>query len=221
MRRPSRPRCAYPACASSYRPRPASAVRSAPCSNDPNVWGLSNVFVLVSGARQVADQVETDGSLWRRRSQTSQRCRVNTSPRHTEASPPTSFLLVKVKNGASAKDVAQLVTTTCFEIDIALSPIVGRRGLAGLLRRSLVLSGTRHPWLASCPETFDLNADLAALTTALSDQTPEMAANGGGLLLEEFHLLLTSLVGSSLTERLLRTVWANFLSGPSALDSPQ
>ena len=146
---------------------------------------------------------------------------MNTPQLGTAASPSTSFLLGKVKNGASAEDVAQLVRTICREIDIALSPIVGRRGLAGLLRRSLVLSGTRHPWLASCSESFDLNTDLVALTAALSEQTSQTAAIGGGLLLEEFHLLLTSLVGSSLTDRLLRTVWANFLSGPSASDSPQ
>ena len=61
--------------------------------------------------------------------------------------------------------------------------------------------------------------DVAALTGALEAQTAADAATAGTLLLQTFHELLTTLVGPSLTERLLRPVWAVFLSGPSAKDT--
>ena len=42
---------------------------------------------------------------------------------------------------------------------------------------------------------------------------------GGGALLQTFYELLASLVGPSLTERLLRSVWAHSSSGPPAQDT--
>jgi hypothetical protein len=144
----------------------------------------------------------------------------------TEISGPgegsvTAYLLAKVRHGTNANEVAQLVVTSCFEIDKALTPIIGQRGLVALLKRSLHLASVAHPWLAAGHEAFDLKADLDELMAALSLQTPEFAARGGGLFLEQFHQLLTALVGTSLTERLLRSVWATFLSGSFAQDSPQ
>jgi hypothetical protein len=133
----------------------------------------------------------------------------------------TTYFLAKVRHGSRASEVAQLVVTTCFEIDKALAPIIGQRGLAALLKRSLHLASLTQPWLAAGHETFDLKTDLTELMAALALQTPELAARGGGLFLEQFHQLLTALVGTSLTERLLRPVWATFLSGSFAQDSSQ
>jgi hypothetical protein len=133
----------------------------------------------------------------------------------------TAYLIANVRRGANASEVAQLVVTSCFEIDKALTPIMGQRGLVALLKRSLQLASVHQTWLAVGAESFDLKADLNELMAALTLQTPELAAKGGGLLLEHFHQLLTALVGPSLTERLLRSVWATFLSGSFAQDSPQ
>lgn len=133
----------------------------------------------------------------------------------------TAFLLVKVERGSSACDIAQLIVTCCFELDKALTPVIGQRGLVALLKRSLHLASARQTWLADCQENFDLKTDLTEFMAALSRQTSELAARGGGSFLEHFHQLLTSLVGTSLTERLLRSVWSTFLSGSFAQDSPQ
>lgn len=136
-----------------------------------------------------------------------------------DASAATKFLLAKAARGASASEVAQLIATSCFEIDKALTPIIGERGVTALLKRSLHTAGAQQAWLSACHDTLDLKSDLTELVTALSQQTPEVAGVGGGLFLEQFHQLLTALVGPSLTERLLRSVWATFLSGSSATDS--
>ena len=129
-----------------------------------------------------------------------------------------AFLSSKVNHGASAKDVAQLVVTTCFEIDKALTPIIGQRGLEALLNRSLNLASASQAWLLVGADAFDLKANLSELHLTLSLQTSELAAQGGGAFLDHFHQLLTTLVGTPLTERLLRPMWVNFLSGPSPQD---
>lgn len=129
-----------------------------------------------------------------------------------------AFLSTKVNRGASAKDVAQLVVTTCFEIDKALTPIIGQRGLEALLNRSLNLASASQAWLLVGADAFDLKANLSELHLTLSLQTSELAAQGGGAFLDHFHQLLTTLVGTPLTERLLRPMWVNFLSGPSPQD---
>ena len=58
--------------------------------------------------------------------------------------------------------------------------------------------------------------DLAALKSALAKQSGASAAAGGRALVRSFHDLLTTLIGPSLTERLLLSVWDDFLSGPAA-----
>ena len=129
-----------------------------------------------------------------------------------------AFLSTKVNHGANAKDVAHLVVTTCFEIDKALTPIIGKRGLEALFTRSLHLTSASHAWLLVGADAFDLQADLSELQVTLSLQTSELAVQGGGAFLDHFHQLLTTLVGTPLTERLLRPMWVNFLSGPSPQD---
>ena len=138
-----------------------------------------------------------------------------------EVGPVTAFLLAKVQHGSSSSDIAQFVVTSCFELDKALTPIIGQRGLVALLKRSMHLASSKQAWLSDCQEGFDLKADLTELMATLSLQTPDSAARGGGSFLEQFHQLLTALVGPSLTERLLRSVWATFLSGSFANDGPQ
>ena len=62
--------------------------------------------------------------------------------------------------------------------------------------------------------------DLAALRSVLVQQSSTEAAAGGGDLLQTFHELLASLVGTSLTERQLRSIWAPSANGPPTQDTP-
>jgi hypothetical protein len=63
--------------------------------------------------------------------------------------------------------------------------------------------------------------DAGPLVAALAQQSAADAALAGARLLRNFHDLLVTLIGPSLTERLLRSVWVNFMSGPSAQDNTQ
>jgi hypothetical protein len=93
------------------------------------------------------------------------------------------------------------------EIDGSLSPILGSRGVAMLYKRSLVLAGATHGWLPRVDEALPVKVDLAPLQAALMQQGNTVALDGGSAFLRTFYELLSSLVGPSLTERLLRSIW--------------
>ena len=136
-----------------------------------------------------------------------------------ESDGAAAFLSRMASDGASSRQIAGAVTSAFQGIDQALTPIIGKRGVAALYKRTVHLAGRTHSWLAVPMEGVPTAMDVAALTGALEARTAADAAAAGALLLQTFHDLLTTLVGPSLTERLLRPVWAALLSGPSAKDT--
>ena len=133
-----------------------------------------------------------------------------------EGRPITAPLAYRVPPGADAAQIASAVVGLWHEIDDALTPIVGAGGVVALYQRSLHLTASNHPWLAVKAN----GGEPANLQTLLARQSPADAAAGGSAFLHTFHTLLVSLVGPSLTERLLRPVWASPSSGPPPQDSP-
>jgi hypothetical protein len=109
-------------------------------------------------------------------------------------------------DGADGQLIADRAVATWRDIDAALSPIIGRRGVAALFKRSVLLAVPRHPSLVAADEDVDAPGDFAALRARLSAQTAENAIAANGALLKTFVDLLTSLIGVSLTERLLQSV---------------
>jgi hypothetical protein len=109
---------------------------------------------------------------------------------------------------ADAGQVADAVASIWRDIDQALHPIVGHRGVLALYNRSLALASVHHPWLAAGHLGALAAIDASALRAALVQQPPAEAAAGGSALLQRFRELLSSLIGASLTDRLLRPVWA-------------
>jgi hypothetical protein len=119
---------------------------------------------------------------------------------------------------ADVGQVAQAILALWLEVDQALNPIIGQRGVAALYHRSLKLAAADHPWLADAQSGLLAAIDPSALESALLQQSAEQAAAGGSALFETFRGLLASLVGASLTERLLRSVWAPPSVAPPAQD---
>ncbi|HEY0199810.1 MAG TPA: hypothetical protein VGC19_14950 [Rhodanobacter sp.] len=105
-------------------------------------------------------------------------------------------------------------------IDGALSPIIGRGGVAALYKRSLYLARSEHACLADVYEAMSTPGEYVALQSALSQQTTVDAVAAVRGLLHTFHGLLTHLIGESLTERLLRSAWDNHSSGQAVQDIP-
>ena len=57
--------------------------------------------------------------------------------------------------------------------------------------------------------------NLAALQSALLQQSSAEIAAGAGRALQMFYEVLANLLGASLTERLLQSVWADLLPAPT------
>jgi len=131
----------------------------------------------------------------------------------------TAFYAAAMGSGASADQIAELTAVACRGIDAALTPIIGRRGAAALLNRSLHLTARTHGCLAALGEGEQMALDVAALKSALAQQTSAEAAASSVLFLTTFNDMLTKLIGASLAERLLRSVWATLSNGPSAQDT--
>ena len=128
------------------------------------------------------------------------------------------YLAGLAEEGADSAQVADAVVATWRDIEAAMSPIIGRRSVAVLYLRSVHLSNPDYPLLAGARDSAYADMDLDGLKAVLLQQTPAGAAHSGGMLLQMFYELLTSLVGLSLTEQLLRPVWARLPSGSPAQD---
>jgi hypothetical protein len=125
----------------------------------------------------------------------------------------------RVGSDADATQIAAAVLAIWEEIDDALTPLIGPLGLAALYRRTVHLSAARHLWLAGRDEGVLTDTDPAVLKSLLAHRSSAEAAAGGSAFLDTFHELVASLIGPSLTARLLRSVWDNPSSGPAAQDT--
>ena len=125
----------------------------------------------------------------------------------------------RVAQDADAADIAEAVIAIWHEVDVALTPIVGPLGVVALFRRSLFLSGAALPGLANWRDSVQTTLDPATLRSALLQLGKADAAAAGNTFLQTFYELLASLVGPSLSERLLRSAWANTSGNQAAQDT--
>ncbi|WP_415769315.1 hypothetical protein [Pseudomonas sp. LB3P38] len=121
----------------------------------------------------------------------------------------------RVGPNADTARIAQAIISTLRDMDVALTPIIGQQGGAALYRRSLHLCASHHPRLAGTCDRAPPGMDLTALKSVIVEQSETDALFFGEMLLTTFYELLTTLIGPSLTARLLRGVWE-----PSLSDTP-
>ena len=131
----------------------------------------------------------------------------------TPSSLVLSLWAEEIRADASPDQLARSIATACKGIEASLTPIIGKRGLAALFHRGLHVTGQAHPWLAEVIARNETAMDVDALSTLLARQTNAEAAACGLLLLKTLTDLLVSLVGASLTERLLRSVTTTAMNG--------
>lgn len=126
-----------------------------------------------------------------------------------------AVLARQVAAGASPEVVADAACELWRRIDANLSPIIGRHGVAALVKRSLHLTRISHPALSAAASADARPGDFRALRAALAAQASADAAASNAALVSTFYDLLSSLIGATLTERLLDPV----RTGPST-DAP-
>lgn len=125
----------------------------------------------------------------------------------------------RVAHGADASQIAEVVISMWQITGIILNPILGRISVDSLYQRSLFLTGQVHPWLANAYGGVQSSTDFARLKSAVMQQDGADAAAGGGALLQTFYEMLIRLIGPAVTEKLLRTMWEDHLSGQPAQDN--
>jgi len=129
------------------------------------------------------------------------------------------MLAKRIGESADAQTIAAAALLIWQDVDVALAPIIGQSGVAALYKRSIYLTLVDHPFLVTAYEGSLSPGEFVGLKTALSQQTPALALAAIISLLNTFHDLLTHLIGGSLFERLLRSVWDKPSSGDAAKDS--
>lgn len=141
------------------------------------------------------------------------------TPASRDRRPWPAPLADRVADDASAEQIADAIVALWQEIDQALHPIIGHGGVAALYDRSLHLTAADYPWLAMGHQGTLAAVDPSALKAALEQQAAAEAAAGGLALFQSFHDLLASLVGASLTDRLLHSAWARSAGASPAQDT--
>jgi hypothetical protein len=106
-----------------------------------------------------------------------------------------------------ASRVAAATLSLWHQATTRLKPVIGTGGLDALYGRSLQLTATAFPWLAIGVEGEEITAPLASLRRRLEAIDPVAAAQASVALLVTVTDLLATLVGESLTERLLGPIW--------------
>jgi hypothetical protein len=99
------------------------------------------------------------------------------------------------------------------QISAQLAPVIGARGVDVLLDRSLHLTSVSFPWLTSGAE-HGRTLVLGDIKTCLGRQEAAAAAAASCELVSAFCELLATLIGDSLTDRLLGPVWALPMAAP-------
>jgi hypothetical protein len=102
-------------------------------------------------------------------------------------------------------------------VEAQLVPVIGARGLDVLFRRALHQTTTVFPWLSASVDRGGSAGPLPSLMACLATQPRSAVVEATYALLLTFAELLTTLIGESLTERLLTPVWA----APPSLASDQ
>jgi hypothetical protein len=144
---------------------------------------------------------------------------IDAGPFGDTQAPMQEPLARRLADDATPAQVAAAVFAMWEEIDDALSPILGAQGVVALYRRAVHLAGQQHAWLSGRDEGVRTDTGPAVLKSVLAQRSSTEAAEAGCVFLNAFHGLLASLIGPSLTARLLRSVWENFCSGAAAQDT--
>jgi hypothetical protein len=137
----------------------------------------------------------------------------------SEAPPPQVTLAHLAADGADAVRIAETAANTWRQVESALAPIIGRRGVSALYKRSLYLARVHHPCLTALYASTGQLEEVIGLQAALSQQTAADAQAAHDALLRTFHDLLSNLIGPSLTQRLLGPIWDNPSNGTAVQDT--
>lgn len=120
--------------------------------------------------------------------------------------------------GASSSQIAATAVKKWQELDAVLSPVIGHAGVAALYKRALHLLRSDYPWLVSAHDAETTFGEFISLKAALTQRTSAEASAVNLALYLAFYKTLVSLIGESLTDRLLQSIWENPSHGDAVED---
>lgn len=106
-----------------------------------------------------------------------------------------------------ANSIAEATLSTWHQVAVRLVPVIGARGVDALFNRSLHVTSKTYPWLAVDGHDENVAILLSGLRARIATRELIDAVEACHALLVNFTELLASLIGDSLTKRLLLTVW--------------
>jgi hypothetical protein len=106
--------------------------------------------------------------------------------------------------GVASHRIAELAQAMWLDVDAAMAPIIGTRGVNALFKRSVSLLRADYSWLQAAYDRATDRGTYAVLGRALSEQSAAGAASANRALLEAFCRLIANLIGAPLTMRLLQ-----------------
>lgn len=120
---------------------------------------------------------------------------------------------------STAREVADTAVGAWNAVAELLAPVIGQSSVSTLYRRCLVSVRVDQTWLPSASANDPPADDWLVLHAAVSRQTVDTASEACMALSMEFHDLLGSLIGPSLTEQLLHPVSALPSTGSADQDT--
>ena len=106
----------------------------------------------------------------------------------------------------NTEQLADAIAATWCDVWIALSPVIGGAGVAALFQRTLFLRTADYPWLADVRNPTSAG-EFNSLRSAVLQQRQADAIAANAALLQSLAQVLGTLIGASLTKRLLQPVW--------------
>ncbi len=120
-------------------------------------------------------------------------------------------LTQRIGDTSDIAKIANAVVATLQDMNAALAPVIGERGVVALFRRSFIVC-SKNPRLAGMYDSLLPAMTLAEFKIVLLKQSAVNALYLGECLLTSLYQLLTTLIGPSLTAKLLRSVLQTSLS---------
>jgi hypothetical protein len=109
---------------------------------------------------------------------------------------------------SDANTIAVATVAQWLQISARLTPVIGSHGLEVLFSRTLYLAGRSYSWLGVAGDRHLGAPPLDVIRARLGRQQAPVAAAASCEFMFIFTELLATLIGDSLTGRLLDPVWA-------------
>lgn len=109
--------------------------------------------------------------------------------------------------GAESRAIAARALWSWEQMVVHVQPLIGEAGFLALYARTVHLAIPRISGLTPVQQTATVGAVFAQLKADIEAFTPVEATQASNMLLNTFTDLLSTMIGESLTSRILRSAW--------------